>query len=209
MNRKYRILKTGKGVCVHLDDEYKCSVHEFKPKVCIEFASCDHGTKWRISPPANFNKEKVDKAEIEIHNAASNLDVNEGKMSSIIRKEKGERGIYNIGRDTFIENINKARLILNPIYEIKTLFYSPKTGKLTLIVKTIFSCAPMTLKDSFKLLDIKEDHLLFILKMFNGKNDIESIINIFYKRFNIRVEEKMVNDLAWFLFRHKVLLIER
>lgn len=209
INRRYRILKTEKGVCVHLDNEYKCSVHKFKPKVCIEFISCDRGTKWRISPPRNLNKEKADKAEKKIPGNSSSLDVNKEEMSSPIGKEKGAMSIYTINRDTFIENINKVKLILNPIYEIKTLFYSPKTGKLTLIVKSIFSCAPMTLKDSFNLLDIKEDHLLFILKMFNGKNDIESIINIFYKRFNLRVEEKMVDDLAWFLFRHNVLLIKR
>jgi Fe-S-cluster containining protein len=200
INRRYRVLKTEKGVCVHLDSENKCSVHEFKPKVCIEFVSCDHGTKWRISPPRNLNKEKDNKTGEKMNGYTSSLDV---------KKEKGAMSIYTIDRDTFVENINTVRLILNPIYEIKTLFYSPKKGKLTIIVKSISSCAPMTLKDRFNLLDIKEDHLLFILKMFNGKNDIKSIMNIFYKKFNLRVEEKMVNDLSWFLFRHNILLIKR
>lgn len=194
VNRKYRLLKDKNGACIHLNEENKCTVHELKPIVCREAPSCDHGIEWKISGPSTFTEKKSEK------NVLTSRELLEDQITS---------DIYKSTKLSFLKHLHdNQEWVLNPIKKVKTLYYAPKKCELIFIIKFLHSSSLTIEREYPDNHDINDEGLLLLIKLFDEKDNLNEVIHCFHEHYNSQLSANHIQDFAWILFKHNLLLLK-
>ncbi len=178
MNRGYRLKVKKDGSCIYLSSENKCSIYKKRPNVCKDF-SCKGG--WRISSAAPYAKKN------NLKNSMSKSVVNK----IVLQKLRLD-----------------MHFIKNPLIDLKCVFYLKEKKELVFSEKLINQCNLFSFRSKFNNPAMNDDSLFYLIKLFNGKNNLEDIYRNVKKKYNLGLSKEDFLKIVGLLFIHQIIIFK-
>lgn len=179
MNRGYQLKRKKDNSCIYLSSNNKCQIYQKRPKVCVDF-SCKAG--WMLSSVAAQTVNKDD-----LKNTQSKSDA--GKF---LRE--------NLKFDMFF--------IINPLIELKGVFYLKEKNELVFLKKVIYGCNLSSFNAKFNNPVLNDNSLFYVIKLFNGRNDLKSIYRSANNKYSLGLSKKCFLKIVELLFLHQIIIFK-
>ena len=98
--------------------------------------------------------------------------------------------------------------IINPLIGLKGVFYLKEKKDLFFLEKVIYGCGLLSLHSKFNNPVISGDSLFYIIKLFNGKNDLKDIYRIVKKKYNSNLPKECFLKIVELLYLHQIIIFK-
>lgn len=131
------------------------------------------------------------------------------KLSSVRPADAGLRDqkTMKITQENFINRLSEdAIFVLHPLIKIHTVFNLKPKREIVFVKEMVGACGKFNTRESFNCPQLDDARLLMLIEMFNRKESLGQIHQLFCSQSAVNLSRKEFYDIVWLLNKNNIIL---